>query len=134
MAQKTVKRMAIGALIAGVVGYLAGILTAPKSGKDTRDEIKHEVTKRVKEVEKELKAVLADLNKMIDEVKKVTDKFSGTAKKDLDELTDSANEAKDKVRKMLSAIHDGDIEDIDLQAAIKEANAAIERIKNFLKK
>jgi gas vesicle protein len=134
MAKNTVKRVAVGTLIAGVVGYLAGILTAPKSGKDTRDEIKRDVTKKIKEAENELKTLLADLNKILDEAKKVADKFSGTAKKDLDGLTDSAAEAKEKVRKMLSAVHDGDTEDIDLHTAIKDANAAIERIKEFLKK
>lgn len=34
-------KVAIGAAVGAVVGFTAGILTAPKSGKQTRDDIKH---------------------------------------------------------------------------------------------
>jgi gas vesicle protein len=34
------KRLAIGALFGAAVGVVAGILTAPKSGKETRQDIK----------------------------------------------------------------------------------------------
>jgi gas vesicle protein len=131
---KLAKKFAIGALIAGSVGYVAGILTAPKSGQETRKDIKNEVTKRISEAEKELKVLLVDLNKIIDEAKNVADKFSGTARKDLDELVSVAKESKEKARKLLSAVHEGDAEDKELHTAIKEANAAIDHIKDFLKK
>ena len=37
--QHTSRKLAIGALIAGAAGYIAGLLTAPKSGEETREDI-----------------------------------------------------------------------------------------------
>lgn len=34
------KKLAIGALIGAAAGLVAGVLTAPKSGRETRDDIK----------------------------------------------------------------------------------------------
>jgi len=41
MSKDTGKKVALGALIAASVGYVAGVLTAPKSGKETRQDIKN---------------------------------------------------------------------------------------------
>jgi gas vesicle protein len=38
--QNTGKKMALSALIAGAAGYVGGILTAPKSGRETRKQLK----------------------------------------------------------------------------------------------
>ena len=38
---KTFKKFALGALFAAAIGYIAGILTAPKSGKETREDLKN---------------------------------------------------------------------------------------------
>ncbi|MEO7364397.1 MAG: YtxH domain-containing protein [Candidatus Saccharimonadales bacterium] len=46
---KTTKKLAIGAAIAGAAGYLAGVLTAPKSGKATRDDIKDATQRGISE-------------------------------------------------------------------------------------
>ncbi len=53
-------KFAVGAAIGAIVGVAAGILTAPKSGKETRDDIKKktdeakvEVDKRAKEAKNE---------------------------------------------------------------------------------
>lgn len=35
------RKFTVGALIGIVAGVIGGILTAPKSGRDTRDELKH---------------------------------------------------------------------------------------------
>lgn len=37
-------KFALGALIGVAAGFVAGILTAPKSGKETRQDIKQKVT------------------------------------------------------------------------------------------
>ncbi len=131
---KTAKKFALGAIIAGTIGYIAGILTAPKSGQETRKDIKNEVTRRLSEAEKELKTLLVDLNNVIDEAKNLAERFTGSARKELDELVSVAKETKEKARKVLSSVHEGDAEDKDLNAAIKEANAAIDHLKDFLKK
>ena len=133
MGKKT-KGLALGVAIAGAAGYIAGILTAPKSGKETRDDIKVGVNKGIAEAEKQLKVLHTELNTVLAEAKKRGEKLSGAAKKELDGILVKAKDAKEKVREVLSAIHEGDADDKDLQQAIEDANTAIEHIKSYLKR
>ncbi len=131
---KTTRKLAASALIAGVVGYVAGILTAPKSGKDTRQDIKENVNKGWVEVEKQLKTVHTELAKKVDELKVSGNNLTGKAKDELNDLLAKTKDSKEKVREMLSAIHEGDAEDEDLQNALSDANAALDHIRTYLKK
>lgn len=131
---KEVKRAAVGALVAGTLGYLVGILTAPKSGRETRQDIKNEVNKRLNEAERELKILLIDLNKIIAEAKIAADNVTGSAHQELADLITKAKDSKEKARKVLSAVHEGDAEDKDLQLAIKQASTAMNHLKAYLKK
>src|SRR6185312_141403 len=130
----TLKRIAIGGTIAAAAGYVAGILTAPKSGKDTRDDIKKNTSESMAQAEKELKKLQTDLGKVIDEARITGDKFSATARNDLSDLVDKAKDTKEKVREVISAVHEGDAEDVDLKKAVKEANTALDHLRDFLKK
>jgi hypothetical protein len=47
---------------------------------------------------------------------------------------DKAKDTKEKVREMLSALHEGDAEDQDLKRAITNANSALDHLRDFLKK
>ena len=134
MAKNTLKKFAIGAALAALAGYLAGILTAPKSGKETRSDIKEATAKGMAETEKQLKNLHTELNNMIDEAKLRGANLSVKARKDLDVLVDKAKVSKEKARELLSALHDGDAEDKDLQKAIKEATGAVEHIRTYLTK
>jgi gas vesicle protein len=131
---KTARGFALGAVVAGVAGYVAGILTAPKSGKETRDDIKVGVKKGMAEAEKRLKKLNNELGHLVEQAQKKGAKLTGSAKAEFNQLLASAKEAKEKLRVMLSAIHEGDAEDKDLDKAIKEANAAIEHLSEYLKK
>jgi len=86
------------------------------------------------EAEKELKKVYSELVNILESAKAAGDKLSGTAKKELTDLLAKAGDTKEKLRAMLSAIHQGDADDKDLQQAIKDANTAIDHIKDYLKK
>lgn len=130
----TVKRLAVGGAIAAAAGYVAGILTAPKSGKQTRDDIKEAASKGLREAEKELKNLNADLAKVLAESKKHADKLSSKAQKDLDVLIERATDTKEKAREMISAIHDGDAQDKDLKKAVQDATAALENLRKYLQK
>ena len=132
--KKATKSFAVGAVIAGVAGYLAGILTAPKSGKETREDIKEGVSTGMAQAEKTLKKLHTELNEVLTQAKVKAADLSGNAKVQLTKLLDNATAAKEKVRVMLSAVHEGDAEDKDLDKAIKEANAAISHLKDYLKK
>lgn len=129
---KRSERFAITAVIAAAAGYVAGILTAPKSGKETRQEIKDVTVKQIRELEAQLKAKHTELNNLMDEVKQKLSKVAEDRKKDLDDVTEKATAAKDKVRLALSDIRDGEVNDKDLQNAIKDAEKAISHLRKFL--
>ena len=128
------KNFAIGTAIAAVAGYVAGVLTAPKSGKETREDIRTNASKGVVEAEKELKKLHTELAGLLDESKKKKDELGADASKELSSLVDKAKDTKEKARTLLSAIHEGDAQDKDLKKAIADANKAIDHIKSYLKK
>ena len=132
--KKSKRNIALGTLIAAGVGYAAGLLTAPKSGKETRKDIQKAAIKAKKEAEKKLKTLHGDLSKLIDQAKAKSTKLSASAKSELDHAIEVALVAKKKVSEVLSAIHEGESDDKDLQKAIKDVNSAIEKLKTYIEK
>ena len=128
------KNLAIGAVFAAIAGFVAGVLTAPKSGKETRAEIKKAATMSVAEAEKQLKKLHTQLNTLMNDAKTKTDTAKGKAKTELDEALAKAKTVREKARVALSAMHDGDVDDKDLQKVIDDATNAIEHLKAFVKK
>lgn len=132
--RETIKRVAIGSTIAAAAGYVAGVLTAPKSGKQTRKDIKKAANDGVVQAEKELKKLHTELGKTIDEAKIKGDKMSAKAKNEMSELVEKAKDTKEKAREIISAIHEGEAEDVDLKKAMKEARIAIDHLRDYMKK
>ena len=125
-------KIAIGTLVAGIAGYVTGVLTAPKSGKETRKDIREAASKARAEAEHKLKALHSEISDLIDQGKAAANTMQDKAKKQLNELIETAQKAKEKAREMLSAIHEGDAEDKDLQVAIDDVNKAIAHLKKYL--
>lgn len=134
MAKGVGKKVAVGAAIAGVAGYVAGVLTAPKSGKETRKDIKDAASKAKTEAEKKLKQLHSDLHKRLEEAKSKGGQLSGKAKDEFDRVVANAGTAKEKVRELLSGIHEGDAEDPDLKKALKDAKDALKNLEKYVKK
>lgn len=128
------KKIAIGSAIAGVVGFLAGILTAPKSGKETREDIKDTADKGVDEAEKDFKKLQDEIDKVISQAKANRAKLSKSAQEELNELIDKAKDNKSKAGDVFSAVRDGEAEDRDLDRAVKSATKSLEHLKKYLKK
>lgn len=132
--KKYVRRIAVGSTIAAAAGYVAGVLTAPKSGRETRKDIKNASVKGFRQAEKELKHLNTELDKVIKEAKVLSAKAGTRAKKEIDAAVVKAKDSKEKAREMISAIHEGDAEDKDLQRAIKNASTSLAALKKYLKK
>ncbi len=130
---KTTK-FAVGTAIAAGVGYVAGVLTAPKSGKETRKDIHDGAVKAKNETEKKLKEVTAELSKHIATAKSKAKNAQDGAKTELHKALDTAVGAKEKARGVISAFHEGESEDKDLQKAVKDVNKAIDHLKTYLDK
>jgi gas vesicle protein len=134
MAKRRGSRLAMGALVAAGIGYAAGVLTAPKSGRETRRDLQRAALKAKKDAEAKLKKLHSDLDELIVKGKSQTKNLGQRAKADMNSALDKAQKAKDKTRQLLSAIHEGEAEDKDLQKAIKEVKDATEHLKKFIKK
>jgi gas vesicle protein len=128
------RNVAIGAAVAGVAGYVAGILTAPKSGKETRKDIKEKAAQAKTEAEKRLKTMHSELSVLIAKGKKQVTTTKESAREGLLDALDKAQAAKDKARDMLSALHEGGADDKDLQKAVADVDDAIEHLRAYLNK
>lgn len=132
MSAKDGRRFALGALIIGAVAYVIGVLTAPKSGKENRETLKEATGLVTRELEKQLKANYSDIQVNI---KLAESKIKN--KKDVitDELTKAvadANVIQKKIREALSAIHEGNPSNPELDQLIKEAKQVKEHLIKYL--
>lgn len=132
--RQNLKKLAIGSGVAAAAGYVAGVLTAPKSGKQTRDDIKVAAERSRAEAEKDLKRLHTDLDKVIKDARASKGKLGAKAQEELSELIDKAKDTKEKTREVISAIHEGDAEDKDLARAVKNADTALKHLRKYLKK
>lgn len=132
MSKNNGKKFAIGTLVAAIVGYLTGILTAPKSGRETRKDIQDTAVRTRQEAEKQLKRIHGELDDLINRGRKGSKELTKKAEKDWQRAVSAAGEAKNKVREVLSAIHEGDTDNEDLDKAIKDASDAVSHLKDYL--
>ena len=128
------RSLAIGTLLVAGAGYVAGLLTAPKSGRDTRKDIQKATQTAKNEAERKLKQAHIELNKLQDEAKKFVDKSKGKASTELSKARKNAEVVAKKARLVLSAVHEGEEGDKDLQIAINEVKKATSHLKKFVTK
>lgn len=128
------KIIAASAVLLAGAGYVAGLLTAPKSGKETRKDIAKSASKARIDAERKLKKLYSELQDLIGEGETRRKKLSVKAKKELDEALAQAKKAKEKAKELLSALHHGDADDPNLQAVINEVKLAQKNLVTFLKK
>lgn len=131
---KSAKRLAIGAAVAGAAGFLAGLLTAPKSGRETREELKNSAGKTANDVEAQLKNLHKELADLLDETRVKGEELNGKTKREFNSLADLAKDSKAKAQVVLESAKKGELNDKDLKKAIADAKHAIDHIKDFLKK
>ncbi len=128
------RNLAIGALVAGAAGYVAGVLTAPKSGRETRKDIRRKAAQAKVEAEHKLKAAHSELNKLLEEANAKVSAGKTKASKEFQAAMDHAAAAKQKAKDLLSAVHEGEAEDKDLQKAVTETKQAFTSLKKYLGK
>ena len=128
------RRLFVAVGLAALAGYLAGLLTAPKSGKETRDDVRRAAMTGMSEAERQLKNLSSELAALVDQAKERAGDFNAKAKKEMDDLVAKAKVAREKAREVVSAVHEGDAEDEDLRVAVNEATRALNHLKDYLKK
>lgn len=134
MSLKKSKRIAAGAIFAGFIGFIVGVLTAPKSGKETRKEVVDTAVEVKRQIEKELKIVHKEVKSYISKAEILIDTKGKDIKKDVKDLVQSAKKSEMKVKELLSAIHEGTADNKELQEALVEAKKTRDALKKYFTK
>jgi len=134
MAKGDAKRFAITTAVAAAAGYVVGVLTAPKSGKESRDDIKLAVDHGKAEAEKQLQHVQDELKKVLDQVTAAPGKLNAKAKAEFDEAVGKATGARDKSQEVLRAVRKGSSDERELQVALNQAKSALKHLRKYLSK
>jgi gas vesicle protein len=132
--RQAIKRTALTGALAAVAGYVAGLLTAPKSGEETRDDIRSAADHGRQEAQDDLKKAQVELESAIKDAKTNSAKLGKKAQAELNDLLDKAKDSKDKGLEVLTALKAGEAEDKDLQRALRNANIALKSLRKYLKK
>ena len=131
--ENTVRKIAVGSTIAGVVGYLAGVLTAPKSGRETRGDIAHKAENVKDSAEDQLLDINDELKDMIKSTKAKTVTLSSTARAEFNEALIRAKDAQNKTAQVLKAVKAGEAADPDLNKAVKQGRLALKNLGKYFK-
>ncbi len=127
------RKIAVGSVIAGGIGYLAGILTAPKSGKQTRKQIEDTAVNAVRDIEDQLRELNDELKDLIKSTKVKSVALSSNARAEFNEAVVRAKDAQNKAAQVLKAAKAGEASDPDLNKAIRQARLAIKNLAKYLK-
>lgn len=128
------RNLAVGTLFVAGAGYLVGILTAPKSGNETRKDIRKKALKAKTEAEHKLKKAHSELVDLLEQVSKKLKSSRAKASQEVQDAVKRAEKVRQKARQLLSAVHEGEADDKDLQAALDEVKAAATHLKKYAKK
>jgi gas vesicle protein len=127
------KKFAVGALIAGVAGYVTGVLTAPKSGKQTREDIKDKAIDVKDTAEDQLQRAQDELDTLLKKAKTTSIALSAKAREEYDEAVIKAKDASNKAASILKGIKAGQANDPELNKAIKQLKLAQKNLAKYLK-
>ncbi len=133
------KKFGLGILIGAAAGVVAGLLTAPKSGKETRKDIKNKATELKGAAERKLKDAHTELGKLSDQAMKMASELKGKAGDELSDLSQKAEALKVQVKTAITSIKSGDDDNDDatinqllkdFEALRKKIQAKVKDIKN----
>ncbi len=127
------KKLAIGAALAGITGYVAGILTAPKSGKETRADIAQKADKVAESVLFELRELEFELKELLAKTKSEAATLKGKALEEFNQAVEAAKDAQNKLVTVTKSIKAGEAEDPELNKALKQGKLAANNLKKYLK-
>ena len=129
------KKFGIGIIIGAIAGVLAGFLTAPKSGKETREDLKKKANEVKGSAERRLKDAYKELGSLSDDEKKKEKQLGGKAKEEMDDLAKKAEDLKEKVKSAITSIKSGDDDNDDatIDQLLKDLSAIKDKIAGYAK-
>lgn len=129
------KKFGLGVLVGAIAGVAAGILAAPKSGKETRNDIKNKAGEVKVSAERKLKEAHKELSNLSEQAQKAASELKGKAKDELVELAKKTDELKGKVKVAITSIKSGDddSDDATIDQILKDIDAVKSKIVKKLK-
>ena len=76
-------KLALGALVGAAAGFVTGILTAPKSGKETRADLKQKAEEVKSKAEKTVNDTRKTVEKTVDDYRDRVSRAADSAKEEL---------------------------------------------------
>ena len=128
------KGFAVGAAIGAVIGVVTGILFAPKSGRETRQDIKDTAVKVATKLQEDAKKLQIELTELIEVAEDKVKDAGKTVSDKTHELIAQAKHTRDSLTVLVQSVKDGHADDKDLDEAIKKANDAKDALATYLKK
>jgi len=128
------KGLAIGAAVGAVAGVVTGILFAPKSGKETRQDIKDTSKKVIEKLLSEAHKLHDELSDLIKKVELKAKDAGSTVADKAKVVIDQAKHTQESLSELAKSIKKGEANDKDLNKAIQKAKEAKEALTTFLKK
>lgn len=129
----TGRKVAVGAALAGAVGYLTGILTAPKSGQETRADIADKADVLKDDAGRQLEIAQDELAVVIKQAQEKTMTLGAKAQEEFNEALIRAKAAQIKTKGVLKAVKAGESDDPELNKAVKQAKQAAKNLGRYLK-
>ncbi|HVO86775.1 MAG TPA: YtxH domain-containing protein [Candidatus Binatia bacterium] len=129
----TRRYVAISATVAGIAGYVAGVLTAPKAGKETRQDIANKAVDAKLAAERQLTVALHELDDVMKAAKAKSVSLNAKAREEFNEAMITAKDAQNKATQVLKAVKAGEADNPELNRAVKQARQAAKNLSKFLK-
>ena len=129
----TKRNLAVGTIVAGITGYVTGLLTAPKSGKQTRNDIADKIGDVKDGAEDQLQDLNSELKGLIKTARTRTVALSSQAREEFNEAVVKAKDAQNKATTVLKAVKAGKADDPQLNKAIRQAKQAQKNLAKYLK-
>ncbi|MDB5161113.1 MAG: hypothetical protein JWO96_493 [Candidatus Saccharibacteria bacterium] len=129
----TRKKLAFGAVVGGVAGYVAGILTAPKPGKQTRKDFVNKAGEVKDEAEEQLESTIGELNAALKTAKSKSLALNAKARAEFDETVVKARDAQNKASQVLKAVQAGEADNPELNKAVKQGRQALNNLGKYFK-
>lgn len=107
-----------GTIVGVIAGAVAGVLLAPKSGKETQADIKRKVKGTYDDIQRRLEKMSDDMGGRVDNLKAVAKDLQGEAKEESQELIRRAEVLKQDLRVSASSLAKSGAETKDL--AVKQ--------------
>lgn len=127
------RKIAAGAAVAGLVGYLSGLLTAPKSGEATRKGISNKAEDIKEGAAEQLQDAHDELQDLLKSAKNKSLSLGAKAREEYNEAVVKGKDAQNKSSQVLKAFKNGEADDPELNRSVRQARAAIKNLRRFLK-